>query len=218
MSQVIQKKSLAEAVAEKIQEQVKDGKYAINEKLPTEPDLMKSFGVGRSTIREAIKTLIKSGLLRVQQGAGTFVEKRQAGEPFDNHLGKADYTHLTEVRELLERKIAEKACLNRTKEDLVAIGKFLKQRKAAAVAGNTAACIEADINFHVAIAAACGNPILLEIYSATSTHLYNRFKNTFSNTDNFIVTQNLHEALYNHIKKSDPQKALEAVEQIVGHV
>ena len=70
MNTIIQKKSLADEVAAKLQEQISLGHYKANDKLPIEPELMKNFGVGRSTIREAIKILANSGLLRVQQGVG----------------------------------------------------------------------------------------------------------------------------------------------------
>ena len=72
----IQKKSLAEEVSSLIREQINDGKLTKGEKLPTEPELMKLFGVGRSTVREAIKMLVNMGYLSVQQGRGTFVSKR----------------------------------------------------------------------------------------------------------------------------------------------
>ena len=82
----IQKKSLAEEVSSLIREQINDGKLTKGEKLPTEPELMKLFGVGRSTVREAIKMLVNMGYLSVQQGRGTFVESvTETNEPFQQH-------------------------------------------------------------------------------------------------------------------------------------
>src|ERR1700761_8723653 len=109
----INRKTLAEEVAAKLQEQILLGYYKANEKLPIEPELMKSFGVGRSSIREAIKLLANSGLLRVQQGVGTFVEPITSNrEPMDLRLKRANVKDLDEVRQLLEMKIAEKAAIN----------------------------------------------------------------------------------------------------------
>ena len=83
----IQKKSLAEEVSSLIREQINDGKLTKGEKLPTEPELMKLFGVGRSTVREAIKMLVNMGYLSVQQGRGTFVESvTETNEPFHQRL------------------------------------------------------------------------------------------------------------------------------------
>ena len=79
----LQKKSLAEEVSSLIREQINDGKLTKGEKLPTEPELMKLFGVSRSTVREAIKMLVNMGYLSVQQGRGTFVESvTETNEPF----------------------------------------------------------------------------------------------------------------------------------------
>ena len=70
-------------MAEQLQKQIKEGKLKEGDKLPTEPELMKVFGVGRSTIREAVKMLLNKGYISVQQGRGTFVESQT---PVMNHL------------------------------------------------------------------------------------------------------------------------------------
>jgi len=98
----IQKKSLAEEVSSLIREQINDGKLTKGEKLPTEPELMKLFGVGRSTVREAIKMLVNMGYLSVQQGRGTFVESvTETNEPFHQRLKRADIQELREVRDII---------------------------------------------------------------------------------------------------------------------
>ncbi len=70
------KQSLADELVERLQTQILDGMYDVGAKLPAEPELMRIFGVGRSTVREAVKRLAHRGLLKVRQGAGTFVESR----------------------------------------------------------------------------------------------------------------------------------------------
>ncbi|WP_435524895.1 FadR/GntR family transcriptional regulator [Chryseobacterium indoltheticum] len=76
----IQRKTLAQEVAERLIEGISNDEYAIGEKLPIEPELMKIYGVGRSSIREAIKILSIQGILNVQQGVGTFVISKNAHE------------------------------------------------------------------------------------------------------------------------------------------
>src|SRR5580698_6261446 len=132
MNNLIIKKSLAEEIADKLKEQISAGYYKIGEKLPTEPELMKSFGVGRSTIREATKRLVQTGLLRIQQGAGTFVEQTEGiGESLGHRINRANFQELDEVRQLLEMKIAEKAAINRSEMDIVNLRKHLAARKQA---------------------------------------------------------------------------------------
>jgi len=219
MSVYIHKKSLAEEVAARLQEQISLGHYRVNDKLPIEPELMKLFGVGRSSIREAIKLLTNSGLLRVQQGVGTFVEQVTAGkEPIDQRLKRADIQQLDEVRQLLEMKIAEKAAINRTEKNIEAIGAHLLSRKLAAAQGLIEECIEADIQFHVAIAEASKNEILADLYRTTSVHLKNWFLQIYTDTQIFTETYHLHEQLFKNIKAGDAKKAWNTAAKIIGHI
>lgn len=218
MNNIIVKKSLADEVASKIMEQISLGHYKVNEKLPIEPELMKSFGVGRSTIREAIKSLANSGLLRVQQGVGTFVE--QVGnnrEPMDQRLKRADAEDLDEIRQLFEMKIAEKAALNRTESDIIAIQKHLAARKQAAIDGLINECIDADVAFHTAIAEASKNQILADMYRAVAVHLKKWFLQIYPDTGIFVETYALHEQLLKNIIASDPKKAWNTAAKIIGH-
>lgn len=219
MQNLIQKKSLADEVASRIQEQISLGHYKLHEQLPIEPELMKSFGVGRSTIREAIKLLTNAGLLRVQQGVGTFVENSTGGrEPIDQRLKRASMKDLNEVRQLLEMKIAEKAAANRTAADLAAIKTQLELRKKMAHEGQTAACIEADIQFHVAIAEASKNEILADLYKSTSIHMKNWFIQLHKHTSVFLETHSLHEQLFKAIEAGNTQKAWNTAAKITGHI
>nr|WP_068892628.1 FadR/GntR family transcriptional regulator [Pedobacter panaciterrae] len=219
MNNLIQKKSLADVVASRLSEQISLGQYKINEQLPIEPELMKSFGVGRSTIREAIKILANSGLLRVHQGVGTFVDQLTANkEPMDLRLKRANVKDLDEVRQLLEMKIAEKAALNRTESDILAIRTHLENRKRAAKEGLMNECIEADVQFHVSIAEASKNEILADLYKTASIHLKNWFLQIYPDTKVFEETYALHEQLLKSIIAGDPKKSWNIAAKILGHV
>ncbi|MBB6501331.1 FadR/GntR family transcriptional regulator [Pedobacter cryoconitis] len=216
---LISRKSLADEVAEKLQQQIAFGNYKVNEKLPIEPELMKTFGVGRSTIREAIKILLNSGLLRVQQGIGTFVENSTGiKEPLSQRLKRADRKDLDEVRQLLEMKIAEKAALNRTKADLVKIYDWLKVRDKAAKHDQLEECIDADIQFHIAIAEASGNDILIDLYKSVAIHLRNWFLEIYKDTKAFRETSHQHKQLVKSIEAGDAKKAWSNSAKIIGHV
>ncbi|MBP1652203.1 MAG: regulatory protein GntR, partial [Bacteroidetes bacterium] len=214
----IKRNSLADEVAQRLQEQISLGTYKTGEKLPTEPALMGSFGVGRSTIREAVRILANSGVLRVQQGLGTFVEE-QTGivEPFPQRLKRAQFEDLDEVRQLLELKIAQKAALNRTEQDIERMAEALNKRKEYGVANDVTACIQADIDFHLAIAQASGNSILTDLYRTVAMHLKAKFIERFKTTDTFTNTQHLHKNLLNSIVAQDDQKAWKCVQLIIDH-
>ncbi|WP_233430745.1 FadR/GntR family transcriptional regulator [Flavobacterium tructae] len=219
MKTLIQKKSLAEEVASKIQEQITLGHYKINEKLPIEAELMKSFGVGRSSIREAMKLLANSGFLRIQQGVGTFVERlTSTREPMDQRIMRANVQDLDEVRQILEMKIAEKAAINRTDDDIVAMKEHLLNRMIAAKEGNLEECVEADIQFHIAIAKASKNEILADLYKSASVHLKKGFLHLYGDTKIFQETSAVHQQLLENIIAQDPKKAWNTVAKIIGHI
>jgi DNA-binding FadR family transcriptional regulator len=214
MSKII-KKSLAEEIADKLREQITNGKYKVNDKLPTEPELMAEFGVGRSSVREATKSLVQSGILRSQQGAGTFVERTETNpEPIEARLKRARAQDIDEVRQLLEMKIAEKSAINRSQKDIILMKGHLENRKKHADAGRLKECIEADIQFHVAIAEASKNEILSDLYKATAVHLKQWFTEIYQDTSSFIETQHLHEQLLRNIQDCDSKQAWNTATEI----
>lgn len=205
----LKRKNLADEVAGRLQQLICSSQYSVGQQLPTEPELMQQFGVGRSTIREAVRLLVNAGLVRVQQGLGTFIISQQAmAEPLAQRLHRAHYQDLNEVRLLLEVKIAEKAAQNRTKEDLVKMRAFLKQRHEYAKANNIDACMQADINFHISIAEASKNEIMVDLYKTIAMHLKQSFSERFADTTSFLETQHLHKSLLQSIADKDPAQAL----------
>ena len=215
---LLQRHSLADAVVSKLQQQLSLGEYQPGEKLPSEPELMEQFGVGRSTIREAIRILANTGVLSVRQGSGTFVQEQMGiTEPLSQRLRRAAAQDLDEVRQLLEMKTAEKAALHRSKKDIEKMKTLLKQWEIAAKAGDTEGAILADIQFHMAIASAGRNDILADLYRTFAEHLTRHFRQLHHNTEAFIRTQQLHESLLKSIVDQNPEKAWEWSSKIVAH-
>lgn len=209
--------SLADAVVGRLQQQLSLGIYQPGEKLPSEPELMVQFGVGRSTIREAVRILANTGLLTVRQGSGTIVEsQRGISEPLPQRLRRADAGDLDEVRQLLEIKIAEKAALLRTRKDIVKMKTFLEQRKTAAHSGDIQETITSDIRFHVAMAVAAQNEILADLYRTVADQMGKHFRQSHLTTDDFLSSQHLHEQLLQSIIDRDPKKAWQYAEKIAS--
>ena len=209
---VIRKRSLAEELAERLRQRITDGQFEVGEKLPAEPELMRIFGIGRSTVREAVKILVNMGFLKVQQGAGTFVESRAAADdPMAQRLRRADIRDLDEVRRILEVAIVERAAGRRTEQDIEKIERFLAERGATAAAGRLEACIEADIRFHVALAEATHNEILYELYRSATIHLQKGFEHIYVDPGYFLASQPTHERLVRDIIARDARKALHTI-------
>lgn len=206
---------MAEEVAAAIEEKIKLGNFPIDSKLPTEPELMKQFAVGRSTIREAVKYLSQSGYLHVQQGLGTFIKSVTGNHALDAKIEKGNFNDIFEVRHVLELKIIEKAAVNRTEKGLKDMSLALKNRTKYATEGNLIACVEADIAFHSAIAESCGNNILTALYNTLSAHVNKFFMEIYKDTSPFLVSQKQHEDLMQAIKDKNIQQALAVANQII---
>jgi DNA-binding FadR family transcriptional regulator len=205
-------------VVTRLQQQLSLGEYLPGEKLPSEPELMEQLGVGRSTIREAIRILANAGLVRVQQGSGTFVEINSGmAEPLSQRLKRAAAEEVDEVRQLLEMKIAEKAALHNTKKDTDKMRVLLTKRQVAALEGDVEACINTDIQFHVSIAEASHNDILADLYKAFSEQMRRHFQEIYHDTSSFLATQDLHESLLRSIINKNPGKAWHWAAEIVKH-
>ncbi|MCI3937956.1 FadR family transcriptional regulator [Chryseobacterium aahli] len=215
----IQRKTLAQEVADRLIEGISNDEYAIGEKLPIESELMKIYGVGRSSIREAIKILSIKGILNVQQGVGTFVVAKNALESLESQMNKAEIQDVQEVRSLLDSKIAAKAAMNRSEEDLKTIKKYLDLRSQFAEENLATECYQADINFHLAIAEACGNQLLREIYKVATKHILSSFEiRHHNNTDSFKISQKIHSKLYQSIENRDAEKASIIAQKIVDQI
>ncbi|MBL1222056.1 FadR family transcriptional regulator [Chryseobacterium sp. L7] len=215
----IQRKTLAQEVADRLIQGILAEEYVIGDKLPIEPELMKIYGVGRSSIREAIKILSIKGVLSVQQGVGTFVTSKNVQESLETQITKAEIEDVYEVRSLLDSKIAARAAVSRSEKELQTIKNFLDLRDKLAAENKAAECYQADINFHISIAEACGNSLLKEIYKITSTHILRTFEISHNNnTDSFRLSQKIHTELYKSIENKDPENAARIAQMIVDKV
>lgn len=208
---------LADVVAENLKNLIKSGNFKTGDQLPSEPELMQKFAVGRSSIREAIRILANCGLVNVKQGLGTFVTLNEGlDEPLHQRLKRVGNKDLQEVRELLELKAAEKAAINRTQKDIVKLTSLLNKRKKTAEKQDTQACIEADIMFHIAIAEASKNDILADLYKTIAVQIKKSFKIVHEDTSKFLERQPLHEDLLQSIIDKNPKRAWRCVAQITG--
>jgi DNA-binding FadR family transcriptional regulator len=204
-----QRTPLADTVAGQLKTIIKSGRYKSGDQLPTEPELMQQLGVGRSTVREAVRILSNCGLVNVKQGLGTFVVLDEGlDEPLHQRLKRANPTDLREVRQLLEIKAAEKAALNRTQKDIIIMAALLKKRKSTAEKQEVMECIEVDVQFHIAVAEASKNEILADLYKTVAVQIKKMFASLSEDTTKFLAMQQLHEDLLQAIVDEDPQLAL----------
>ncbi|MCI3273239.1 FadR/GntR family transcriptional regulator [Streptomyces cylindrosporus] len=155
---------LVEQAAERLRAHIADGHWPVGTRLPGETTLAKELGVGRSTVREALRALAGAGLVRPRQGAGVFVTATEPVEDWPTRLRRAAVTDVYEVRMAVEVQAARLAAHRRTPDDITAIESALAGRRAATAADDVA-FVDADIAFHAAVVAAAHNPVLADLFA-----------------------------------------------------
>ncbi|OLT09215.1 hypothetical protein BJF78_31275 [Pseudonocardia sp. CNS-139] len=118
--------SLSQQAAEWMQHQIRDGAWPLNSRIPTEMELAELLGVGRSTVREATQSLVKTGMLEAAPGRGTFVRSRNAvNTVLSEYLAHQPLADLLGLRRALEVEAAGLAAERRTDADLVRLQRAL---------------------------------------------------------------------------------------------
>ena len=163
---MIRRHPLAEQAAEELLRRIGSGEWALGAKLPGETTLAAQLGVGRSTIREAVRELAGRRVLESRQGAGVFVIGHQAAVDWDQVLRRADITDVLEGRMAIETEAARLAASRRTPADLKSFRYTLKDRLDASEKSPDDWYVEADLAFHRALVTAAHNTVLSELFDA----------------------------------------------------
>ncbi|MCW8379331.1 FadR/GntR family transcriptional regulator [Streptomyces justiciae] len=155
---------LVEQAAERLRARIAAGHWEVGGKLPGETTLARELGVGRSTVREALRALAGAGLVQPRQGAGVFVLATEPTPDWPTRLRRAAVTDVYEVRMAVEVQAARLAARRRTPEDVAAMEAALEGRRAAAALDDLA-FVDADIAFHAAVVAGAHNPVLDDLFA-----------------------------------------------------
>lgn len=210
----IKPKKIYEEVADTLLEMIKNGKLKPGDKLDSVAQLAKSFAVSQSVIREALSGLRAMGLLNMRQGEGTYVTKYDASRfylPVTTAflMKKEDVKELFEVRRILEVGAAASAATNHDANDLASMEKVLQEMVDAKGDGELGE--RADFNFHLAIANATHNDMLVNLLSSVSEIMVETIRETrrlllyAEGRDEQLLAE--HRLIYNAIKAREPEKA-----------
>lgn len=164
--------SLVDQVIAQLRDEIVGGNWPVGAKIPPEPVLAESLGVGRNTVREAVRALTHAGLLESRQGDGTYVRATsELSGAVRRRLERAELIEILEVRRGLEVEAARLAATRRTEADVAAIAVALGRRDAALAAGAHETFVEADLAFHMAVVEATHNRVLTDLYRDFSAAL-----------------------------------------------
>ena len=171
--QNLQGQRLHEAIVQRFHALIQQGTLEHGAKLPAERVLAEQLKVSRSSVREAIRTLELQGLAVSKQGSGTFINTQSLNAVatlMTSSLGEgleADEARLHdifEVRHLLEPQLAALAAQRATPEDVERLSSILVEQQRQIMEGETG--VDADTEFHFALATATHNAALVKVVSA----------------------------------------------------
>ena len=162
----LERVNLRDQVVEAIRQAIIEGRFPPGAKLPSEHEIARTFGVSRSSVREAIRHLAAMGLVTSRQGAGAFVARPEPARAMDALvpafvLSQPSVRHLLEVRQSVEPYTAALAALRATDADLEELATIV--RTLDAQRGHGEAYARTDRLFHHRIALASGNPLFPRI-------------------------------------------------------
>ena len=212
----VETKSKCDIVVEKILEQIIHKKYKAGDKLPNENMLCEEFGVSRITVREAVKRLSMLGLVSTQQGRGTFITKEDLGTVVFPMIAPIFLDGLTvkqvyEARVYIESGNARLAAQNRTQEDVDKLWEMCTQMDQIVESCDPEKFGAIDEAFHMTIAQASQNAVLLGIYGAFERIL--KFYIWRVTKENMEESTRMHKEIVRYIEDKDEEGAGLAMEK-----
>ena len=220
------KEKLADSVLDSLGADIAAGRFLVGQAIPTEPELMTSYAVGRSSVREAIRTLSGLGMVETAPRRGTTVTPRTKWNMLSRDvmgwimIGKVHTGDLLEAideaRLIFEPSAAALVARRGTRLQIIAIETAYALMEQAAEQSDPEAAILADRDFHLAILQATGNPILEAFDAAIDAVLGVLFSVTANHMENFRANLKNHLAVLEAIRRGDCAAARDAMTATIG--
>jgi len=217
----IRQQTVVGQVMEKIRDLIATGQYKSGDKIPTEQELADRFGIGRSSVREAIKVFNYLGVLESRTARGTFVcdRKNISSEAltWSILLGDDELFELIEFRGALElwcfmalaRQIDENPDAH--KKLIKKLEDNIEKMRKAERAEDRSTLVRLDYNFHKMILEEVGNSIVISLYETLKSFLYEEIKKAHLSVDAFPRQADNHLRLLNAIKSGNSETAAGAI-------
>lgn len=201
-----QRSGLVDQVIGQMREAIASGEWPIDERIPPEPDLVTALGVGRNTVREAVRALSHTGLLEVRQGDGTYVRATSEISGAVRRLCGNELREVLQVRRALEVEGARLAAGERSEAELDTLTRLLDRRNRAFGDGDMPAFVRTDAEFHQLVVRCGHNPLLAELYQGMSETIMASVAATAKENSRY---ENLieHDGLLAAIAEFDPDRA-----------
>ena len=210
----LKRRTLTAKICEKLTSYIVRGEWAVGMRLPPERDLSEQLGVGRSSIREALKALEVMGMVQSRLGDGTFVCERSRF--FSGPLlwaitsnSEHEIRELVEARRVIETELCGLAAERASAEDLKNIGRFLDEMEAGL--DDHDRFLSADLDFHMAVAQSTHNRILMNALEMIRNLMRQWISQALRvpSVSQEALTQ--HKAIFMGIAKHNPEQARAAM-------
>jgi GntR family transcriptional repressor for pyruvate dehydrogenase complex len=209
---VAREPTLADRVTKQLENLIIANQLQPGDRLPSERELARQFGVSRTVIREAVRALVATSLLDVQSGSGTVVRNpttetvsksvslllRRGGVP-------VDYSKVNEVRRLLEIEIAGLAAERRNEEDLLKLETVVQDMKL--VQNKRDEFAQNDVNFHLALAEATHNELFVVLLDSLSDIMLVVRQTGFNTGRSPSHAIDYHERIYQSVRDQNVSEA-----------
>ncbi len=212
LSRPLEKGSVVRLVLERIKEAMLNGELVRGDYLPSESELVRSLGVGKTSVREAIKMLEAMGIVEVRQGHGTIIREQAGNESlgpliFQLILQQATNEDLLELRRLFEPAYTVLAMQKATDADIDGLRAQVAEFAARIKDGTQTS--DDDLAFHCAVLKCTRNPFVIQI----GTTIHQLFKNSISRSMLTIADVALrdHSAILEAFSARDPEALQAAV-------
>ncbi|RXT07097.1 FadR/GntR family transcriptional regulator [Ammoniphilus sp. CFH 90114] len=202
-------KTVTQLVTDYILDEIKKGNYTVGDKLPSEREIMETLSVGRSSVREAMRSLSDMNVLEKRMGIGVFVKQTEVNHLVDSYVVSALLDskvskELLEFRLMLEVEVCGKAAEVATEEDLHRMELGLQMHREAIRFNRPT--LEADLTFHGAIVAAAKNYVLSKVYESIADLLKTIREELLSKEDKY-KSYSYHEKIFEAIRTRDVEAA-----------
>jgi GntR family transcriptional repressor for pyruvate dehydrogenase complex len=215
----IKRNTVVAQVMEKIRQLISSGQFKAGDRIPTEGELATHLGIGRSSIREAIKAFNYLGVLDSRTGKGTFVCDRSSisaeALTWSILLGRDDYYDLIDTRGAIETwalvSLAER--YGREAASVASHVAVLEARiegmRRAIAADKREELARADYDFHAAVIAGLGNELFNSVYRVLRTFMYEEIEKSHRDFTDISTIIQEHEEFVAAIRSGDPARAMQ---------
>jgi GntR family transcriptional repressor for pyruvate dehydrogenase complex len=206
---------LSDRVAQQLRDLIVSGRLKPGDQLPAERELAESFGVSRTVIREAVRSLAARGMVNVRSGSGSRVAAVDSSHVADSMqlylqgIGGMDYSAVHEVRTVLEQRMAHLAAQRATDDEVETLRSVLEQMRSARHDAERAAV--SDVEFHRTIAQMTGNPLFVVLLDSIREVLMEIRRATLSVPGRPEEAIDWHERILDRIADGDSEGAERAM-------